>query len=267
MSVTPNVRRDAAPGIRAVSLAERMLMGGASCALTAWRLDSCYELVAHGLASDGGIIVAVRPPGDCPLSRIPAGVGVDVRLDLVRHSRDIVLNVVASSCHLLGVLTLLEEQTVARMVARGELPERIVELTRLPGTRVGVVDTDRLLVHDHSGLTPVPWSALDEELPDFPRDDFAVHDVIVSLDQEILKRLCDGVRIGLLPGAAAVRSSGPQVCPHVLDRVFCVDVDRTGVTLMHIGAEETVTAFVEFDSCPTSLACLEQAVMDVVNAA
>ena len=142
-----------------------------------------------------------------------------------------------------------------------------MELTRLPGTRVGVVDTDRLLVHDHSGLTPVPWSALDEELPDFPRDDFAVHDVIVSLDQEILKRLCDGVHIGLLPGAAAVRSSGPQVCPHVLDRVFCVDVDRTGVTLMHIGAEETVTAFVEFDSCPTSLACLEQAVMDVVNAA
>ena len=65
------------------------------------------------------------------MSRIPAGVGVDVRLDLVRHSRDIVLNVVASSCHLLGVLTLLEEQTVARMVARGELPERIVEMLDL----------------------------------------------------------------------------------------------------------------------------------------
>lgn len=267
MSITPNVRRDAAPGVRAVSLAERMLSGGASCSLTAWRLDSCYDLVAHGMTTDGEIVVALRPPGDCPLARTPAGVGVDVRLDLVRHSRDIVLNVVASSCHLLGVMTLLEEQAVARMVAGGEFPERIAELTRLPGTRVGRVVTDRILVHDHSGLTPVPWHALESDLPAFPRDDFAVHDVVVSLGQCVLKRWCCGVRLGLLPGAAEVRPSGGQVCQHVLDRVFCVDVDRSGVTLMHIGAEETATVFVEFASCPTSLPSLEQTVADVANAA
>lgn len=266
MSVTPNVRRDAVPGLRAVSLAERMLTGGASCSLTAWRLDSQYDLVAHGLTADGEIVVALRPPSECPLATLPAGVGTEVRLDLLRHSRDIMLNVVASSCHLLGELTLLDEQTVARMAARRQLPERIVELSRLGGSRIGLVTTDRILVHDHSGLTPISWSVMQRPLEEFPRDDFAVHDQVVAQGQQNLVRMCDAVRLGLLPGAVGVRPSGPHVCSHILNRVFCIDVDRTGITLMQIGAEETATVFVEFDSCPTSLASLERTVMEVVNA-
>lgn len=251
MSVTPNVRRDAVPDLSAISLAERMMTGSASCSLTAWRLDTQYDLVAHGLAVGGDLVVAVRPPLECPLATLPPGTGVEVRLDLVRDCSDPMLRVVAASCHLLGELTFLDRSECARLLQEGELPERVAELAGFPGTRIGFVTTDRVLVHDRRGVTPVPWEAFGNPLADFPRDDFGLHDAVVSQGQGRLRMLCDAVRLGIVPGTATVRPTGSQVCGHVLDRVFCIDVDRAGATLMHIGAEETVTAFIEFPTCPT----------------
>ncbi|MDO5066515.1 MAG: hypothetical protein Q4D96_04460 [Propionibacteriaceae bacterium] len=266
MGVTPNVRRDAAPGLRAVSLARRMLAGGASCSVTAWRLDLCHDMVAHGLTTDGEIVVALWPAMENELFWIPDGTVLDVRIDMVRHSCDTMLNVVASSCHMLGRMALLGRERRAELIEGHRLPERVAELAQLEGTRVGLVSVDRVLVHDHNGPVSVPWQELGGELPDFPADDLAVHDVVASLGQGVLKRWCTGVRLGLLPGTATVRPSGPQVCAHLLDKVSCVDVDRTGVTLMHIGAEETATVFVEFDSRPTDLPSLQRAVADISSA-
>ena len=143
------------------SLARRMLRGGAACTLVAWRAGSQYDFVAHGLTRQGDIVVAIRPDEDCLLSTLPAGVGTVVRMDLIRHSQDVILSVIAASAHLLGELVLLPATAVARLLDEEQLPERIAELARISGTRVGLVVTDRVLVHDHSGVTAIAW----EEMP------------------------------------------------------------------------------------------------------
>ena len=150
MATSPEVSQDLCLE-RTRSLAGRMLEGGAACTLVAWRIGSQYDFVAHGLTAQGDIVVAVRPDEDCMLSTLPAGVGTVVRMDLVRHSHDVMLSVIAASAHLLGELVLLPNAAVARLLAEDQLPGRIAELARISGTRVGLVVTDRILVPDHVG--------------------------------------------------------------------------------------------------------------------
>ena len=117
------------------------------------------------------------------LSTLPAGVGTVVRMDLVRHSHDVMLSVIAASAHLLGELVLLPNAAVARLLAEDQLPERIAELARISGTRVGLVVTDRILVHDHGGVTPIPWEDLADARAEGTKawcDDFEAHDVVAS---------------------------------------------------------------------------------------
>ena len=267
MATSPEVSQDLCLE-RTRSLAGRMLEGGAACSLVAWRIGSQYDLVAHGLTAQGDIVVAVRPDEDCMLSALPAGAGTVVRMDLVRHSHDVMLSVIAASAHLLGELVLLPDAAVARLLAEDQLPERIAELARISGTRIGLVVTDRILVHDHSGVTPVPWEDLQEarsEVPEAWCDDFEAHDVVASQGCDALRGVCRAVITGSLPGQASLRPSAPGLCGHVLDKVFCIDVDRSGVTLMHVGEHETATVFARFEDRPTTLSALMQQVARLVD--
>ena len=238
------------------SLARRMLRGGAACTLVVWRAGSQYDFVAHGLTRQGDIVVAIRPDEDCLLSTLPAGVGTVVRMDLIRHSQDVILSVIAASAHLLGELVLLPAAAVARLLDEEQLPERIAELARISGTRVGLVVTDRVLVHDHSGVTAIAWEEMQESLcqatePWF--DDFEAHDVVASQGCPALRQLCRAVTSGELPGHASIQPSSHGLCQHVIDKVFCIDVDCSGVTLMHIGEHETATVFADFEDHPETL--------------
>ena len=267
MTTSPEVSQDLCLE-RARSLAGRMLEGGAACTLVAWRIGSQYDFVAHGLTAQGDIVVAVRPDEDCLLSTLPAGVGTVVRMDLIRHSRDVMLSVIAASAHLLGELVLLPNAAVARLLSDDQLPERIAELARISGTRVGLVVTDRILVHDHGGVTPIPWEDLAETRPERSGawyDDFEAHDVVASRGCAALRQVCRAVIEGRLPGQASLRPSAPGLCGHVLDKVFCIDVDRSGVTLMHVGEHETATVFARFEDRPTTLSALMQQVARLVD--
>ena len=267
MATPPKVSRDLCVE-RARSLAERMLEGGAACTLVAWRIGSQYDFVAHGLTAQGEIVVAVRPDEDCLLSTLPAGVGTVVRMDLVRHSHDVMLSVISASAHLLGELVLMPAAAVTRLLAEGQLPERIAELARISGTRIGLVVTDRILVHDHSGVTPIPWEEFCETRSEPAGnwcDDFEAHDIVASHGCVALRQVCRAVLDGRLPGQASIRPSAPGLCGHVLDKVFCVDVDRSGVTLMHIGEHETATVFARFEDRPTTPSALTDQVARLVD--
>ena len=267
MATSPEVSQDLCLE-RARSLAGRMLEGGAACTLVAWRIGSQYDFVAHGLTAQGDIVVAVRLDEDCLLSTLPAGVGTVVRMDLVRHSHDVMLSVIAASAHLVGELVLLPNAAVARLLSEDQLPERIAELARISGTRVGLVVTDRILVHDHSGVTPIPWEDLTDSRTEGTGawcDDFEAHDVVASWGCPALRQVCRAVIEGRLPGRASLRPSAPGLCGHVLDKVFCIDVDRSGITLMHVGEHETATVFAGFEVPPSTLSALTTQVARLVD--
>ena len=267
MATSPEVSQDLCLE-RTRSLAGRMLEGGAACTLVAWRIGSQYDFVAHGLTAQGDIVVAVRPDEDCMLSTLPAGVGTVVRMDLVRHSHDVMLSVIAASAHLLGELVLLPNAAVARLLAEDQLPERIAELARISGTRVGLVVTDRILVHDHGGVTPIPWEDLADARAEGTKawcDDFEAHDVVASRGCPALRQVCRAVIEGRIPGQASLRPSAPRLCGHVLDKVFCIDVDRSGITLMHVGEHETATVFAGFEAPPSTLSALTAQVARLVD--
>ncbi len=246
MTTSPEVSQGRTCAERAQGVVLRMLEGGAACCLEAWRLGSRYDCVAHGRGSDGQLVVAFRPDPDCLLSTLDAGLGVMVRLDLVRHSREVSLSVVAASAHLMGELVLLSQDQIATALDRGGFPERVAELATVPGARVGVINTDRILVHDHSGVTPVTWDEVrDRRAPQLC--EFEAHDAVVNLGTARLRQLCQAVRVGLLAGQATARPSAAGLCAHVRNKVFCVDVDPEGVTLMHIGEVETAVVFAAFE--------------------
>ena len=202
------------------------------------------------------------------LSTLPAGVGTVVRMDLVRHSHDVMLSVIAASAHLLGELVLLPNAAVARLLAEDQLPGRIAELARISGTRVGLVVTDRILVHDHGGVTPIPWEDLADARAEGTKawcDDFEAHDVVASRGCPALRQVCRAVIEGRIPGQASLRPSAPGLCGHVLDKVFCIDVDRSGITLMHVGEHETATVFAGFEAPPSTLSALTAQVARLVD--
>lgn len=247
MTTSPEVSQGRTCAERAQGMVLRMLEGGAACCLEAWRLGSRYDCVAHGRGRDGQLVVAFHPESDCQLSTLDPGLGVMVRLDLVRHSREVSLSVVAASAHLMGELVLLSEEQIATALGAGAFPERVAELAILPGVRVGEISTDRILVHDHSGVTAVTWDEVRDRRA-WQLCEFDAHDAVVNLGTAKLRELCQAVRVGLVSGQATARPSAAGLCAHVRNKVFCVDVDPIGITLMHVGEVETAVVFAAFES-------------------
>ncbi|MBR2579718.1 MAG: hypothetical protein IKE39_01055, partial [Cutibacterium sp.] len=48
-------------------------------------------------------------------------------------------------------------------------------------------------------------------------------------------------------------------CPHTVGRVFCADIDRTGLTLMYVNPDQTGAMFIPLEQDATSLTELEAA--------
>lgn len=229
------------PDGRAHSLAHRMVAGSAAATMIAYRLGEALELVAHGFARDGALVIAAVPVA--LLASTPAGHPIDVRMDLVKQSPDPVVSLIAASAHLLATLTWASpEETRARRIEG--LPAPVDAMLAAPGARLGFLEADRVALHDLAGASTI---SLGDCPPPVIADGHAAFELIARHDDESLKDLCWSVLVGSTPGIATSRPPLPHQCHHTTDRVFCLDVDPHGVTVMLVGHHETLTVFAAFD--------------------
>lgn len=225
---------------RAHSLAHRMVAGSAAASMIAYRMGEGLELVAHGYAHDGALVMAAVPVG--LLASTPSGHPIEVRMDLVKQSPDPSVSLIAASAHFLATLTWAGAyETAARR--REGLPAAVDAMLEAPGARLGFLEADRLSLHDLTGVSTIP---LPDPQPTIITDGHAAFSLVAPYDDITLKDLCWSVMVGCTPGVAMTRPPLPMQCHHTTDRVFCVDIDPHGVTVMLVGHHETLTVFAAF---------------------
>lgn len=249
---------------RAGSLARRMLGGAAAASLYAYRLDESITFLAHGMTTEGVLVVAGVPEG---MLRVASpGFGIDVRMDLVKQSPDPSVSLVAASVHLLGQLSWAAPAEVEAQLAGGTLPELVEAMMDVPGARLGFVDVERVLLHDMNGATVIAPEAL-SYAPPVIEDELAAFDAIAAYSQSALKDLCWAVMVGSVRGQVVSKPPLPGICPHTADSVFCVDVDPAGVTVMFVGRAETLVVHACFDAPATTQSQLPSRVSAMMRAA
>ena len=232
----------------------RRLLSGAGCAtVTAYRYTASSPLVVlHALDADGRVLVAAHPTEGHVMAAASDGEALDVRLDVTLEAAEPGLCVTAATSHLLGVLTWLDEAETSLVLAgetagchypiTGENPlESLATLACAPGGRLGVVTTDRVMVHDALGVSGYPieevvdpgsagapavlWSAADS---------MCALEEVGALGDGALDLLCTGVVEGAVPGMLCSHREAGQLAPSLWDRVLCVDVAPDTVTLMRL---------------------------------
>lgn len=243
---------------RAHRLARRLLSGAGAASVDAYRVGQCLSFVAHGISADGSLVVAARPEGE--LATMVDGVAVDVRLDVVKHSPDPSISIVGSSVHLLGALTWLPEAQACALEGLNPLLEAMVDV---PGARLGVIAVEKAVLHDMMGPTPIDPDQIHAD-DVVIQDDHLGFELVAAHDQSTLKDLCWAVMVGAAPGAVVSKAPLPAVCPHAADRVFCVDVDTMGVTLMLVGREETLLVFAAFSETVSSQFDLDDRISELM---
>ncbi|QXT63615.1 hypothetical protein [Tessaracoccus palaemonis] len=245
---------------RAASLARRLVGGAGAASLDAYRVGECLEFVAHGIAEDGSLVVAAMPAGT--LAAAADGVPIDVRLDVVKQAPDPAVSIVSASAHLLGELAWVP----ASEAVRAGLPASVEAMADVPGVRFGVVAVRRAVLHDLTGATVIDEDQLYYEAPS-DIDAYAAFEKVAGLDQGMLKDLCWAVMVDATPGLVISKPAMPSVCQHMADRVFCVDVDDRGLTMMLVGTEETLLVYAAFARPVASLSDLDERLFDLMGAA
>ena len=240
----------------------RRLLSGAGCAtLTAYRLDvgAPSQLVLHALDITGSIIVAAHPTADHPMADVPCESPLEVRLDVTLEAAEPGLRITTATVHLLGVLTWLDDvgsnAVLSGSVAgchcaiTGEDPlTDLAGLADTPGGRLGVIETNRVMVHDAMGVSghtmeevldpdakgvrPLLWSAFET---------ISAQEEVKALGEGALEVLCDGVGQGSIPGILCSRRPSEGLCAALWGRVLCVDVSPYAVTLLRLRRETTDT--------------------------
>ena len=255
---------------RARRTARRLLAGGGSAAVTAYRIDPSAPaaFVAHAMRADGRILVAACPPQGTPLAIAPDDVAVDVRLDVTLDAAEPGVRITAATAHLLGSLTWVDGEDRALVLASsrtsachcaivGEDPlERVREIAAGPGGRLGVIACERVMLHCVSGVSSHGIEEILDVAPTdagmasstswSPQEVMDAHEAVSAVGQLGLRAVCDAVREGQMPGWTCSSRPAVGVCPTLWDRTLCVDVDSYGVTLRSITGEEVATLVVSF---------------------
>lgn len=252
-------RTQASP--RAQALACRVLGGAGSASLLAYRLAETLPFVAHGMAADGSVVIAARPEG--MVAAVAPGFAVDVRMDIVLNSPDPTVTIVAASVHLLGALTWAGDAETERLRHTG-LPSLVADLLELPGMRLGVVDVQHAVLHDLDGATVVD---LDELAPQPAADQLTAFEAVARHATSELNDLCWAVEVGRLPGQVSVSSGPISTCSHTLGKVFCVDVDRAGLTMMAVAPGEARVVYAPFPQVAQTAEAIPAAVDSLVASA
>ena len=243
------------------SCAHRLLNGAGQAMLVAYREEPASNLtaVAHGIAADGSLVVAAADPMLIEVLASRDVDAMDVRVSIEKESPDPTVEIVASAVHFLGTARWLPLEETTEAVAAGVLPDRVAAIASAPGGCLAVVSMERVLLHDAAGVTPVSWEEVcrqgceaEAEAAgggDLFADSFGELlglDVLSSFGCDSVNELFGAVMLGIVPGALLARQPVRISCEHVQTAVLCVDIDRTGLTLMRVSRDEAVTAFVPF---------------------
>ncbi|MFT3877392.1 MAG: hypothetical protein QM708_13365 [Propioniciclava sp.] len=247
------------------SLVHRMLGGSAAASLEAYQLNEWLSFVAHGTTPQGSLVIAAAPQEI--LGTIPPGFHVEVRLDLIKQTLDPSVTILAAAAHVLGTLTWATPGEAAEHLASGLLPERVVETLTVPGARLGFIEVDQLMLRDMTGAAWLPVELLDRHTPTAIEDEHDAFGVVAEYDNEALKDLCRAVMGGSIPGIVTYDHPLAGICAHTAGRVFCLDVDTTGITVMLISPHETLRVFAQFPEPATSQSELPHLIGSVMRAA
>nr|WP_243896373.1 hypothetical protein [Actinomyces bowdenii] len=254
------------------------MSGAGSAAVTAYRIDPSAPAayVAHALLNDGRILIAACPAPGAPLAIAPDGLATEVRLDITLDAAEPGVRITAATAHLLGSLTWIEEQGTEGVLASARTPachcaitgddplERVGQVAGWPGGRLGVIATERVMLHCVTGVSShtIPEVlAIDgqgaESAAQHPsasawssHEVLAAHESVAAVGELGLQAICDAVSSGEALGWVCSTRPSVGVCSSLWGRILCVDVDAHGATLMRITAEEITTLVVAFPDGP-----------------
>ena len=258
---------------RCSSLARRILSGAGMATMVAHTMISAGEspekwtcdLQAHGVTASGRFAVAQRSHPAQALCQVPAGLPTDVRLEISKDAPEPAIRLLAATLHVLGTITWLAPAQVDHLLATDVLPREVSIIAGFDDALIGVVAPYRAILHDAMGSTEIDVPALIDNIPDdkvFPsaEDELSALDIVASLGNAHLSQLCDGVHKKTVFGCSCWSRATHHACPHTVGRVFCADIDRTGLTLMYVNPDQTGAMFIPLEQDATSLTELEAAV-------
>ena len=243
------------------SCAHRLLNGAGQAMLVAYREEPAINLtaVAHGIAADGSLVVAAAEPMLIEVLASRDVDAMDVRVSIEKESPDPTVEIVASAVYFLGTARWLPLEETTEAVAGGALPDGVAAIASAPGGCLAVVSMERVLLHDAAGVTPVSWEEVCRQGCEAEAEaagggnlfadsfgELLGLDVLSSFGCDSVNELFGAVMLGIVPGALLARQPVRISCEHVQTAVLCVDIDRTGLTLMRVSRDEAVTAFVPF---------------------
>lgn len=218
---------------RRLLLAQRLLRGEGSVEVTAFRAGETLTTAVHGVSADGRLVVAHVPNLLGSLGAFHTPAPLDVRVDVLRDALDLTVPTRLASVHLLGTLRWCRDSAeVAELGLRGRVADLVADVG--PRVRVGVVETQRILLHDVDGVAvfcrhtlPLTSRGLVDqaELADLADD-------VLGTAPEVLADLADAVALGLLPGESTPLQVDAGPLPE--SPAHALDADEAGVTLLRV---------------------------------
>ena len=228
---------------RRLLLAQRLLRGEGSVEVTAFRAGETLTTAVHGVSADGRLVVAHVPNLLGSLGAFHTPAPLDVRVDVLRDALDLTVPTRLASMHLLGTLRWCRDSAeVAELGLRGRVADLVADVG--PRVRVGVVETQRILLHDVDGVAvfcchtlPLTSRGLVDqaELADLADD-------VLGTAPEVLADLADAVALGLLPGESTPLQVGTGSLPE--SPAHALDADEAGVTLLRVRDGEATAVHV-----------------------
>ncbi|MDI3329656.1 MAG: hypothetical protein QJR09_02830 [Micrococcus sp.] len=217
------------------SLTRRMLAGEGAVELTAYRAGEALSSAVHGVSRSGQLVVADIPNLFHSLGAFHTAEDIEVRVDILKDAADHALNLRLASLHLLGTLRWCRDtQQVAALGLQGRVADLVHDVG--PRVRVGVISTDRVLLHDCSGVTAHGAEIVAEAATLGPSCE-ALADAVLATAGDTLADVADAVLDGDLPGWAEELEL-PDATDLGVDPVHCVDVDPHCVTLARFSADQ-----------------------------
>ena len=228
---------------RRLLLAQRLLRGEGSVEVTAFRAGETLTTAVHGVSADGRLVIAHVPNLLGSLGAFHTPAPLDVRVDVLRDALDLTLPTRLASVHLLGTLRWCRDSAeVAELGLRGRVADLVADVG--PRVRVGVVETQRILLHDVDGVAvfcrhTLPLTSrglIDQaELADLADD-------VLGTAPEVLADLADAVALGLLPGESTPLQVDTESLPE--SPAYALDADEAGVTLLRVRDGEATAVHV-----------------------
>jgi hypothetical protein len=232
------------------SLTRRMLAGEGAIELTAYRAGERLSSAIHGVSRSGQLVVADIPNLFHSLGAFHSADHIEVRADIVKDSADHTLGLRLASLHLLGKLRWCRNTAdVEALGLQGQLADLVHEVG--PRVRVGVVSTERILLHDCSGVTAHGAAIVAEAATTVPSID-ALNDAVLTTAAEALADVADAVLDDELSGWTE-RLDLPEAAGLVTNPAHCVDVDQHCVTVARFTGDQAWVVQVPLPSPPHGL--------------